>query len=85
MKIITNGNIAKYKLDDDKSVSIESDKIITSDFIIGDLNSSNATCYTNITNAPSAFIGGKYLFDGTNWTLNGDWTEPELNNGPTLE
>ncbi len=76
MKIITNGNIAKYKLDDDKSVSIGSGEIITPDFIIGDLNSSNTTCYTNITDTPSGFIGGKYLFDGTNWTLNGDWKEP---------
>ena len=46
------------------------------DEIICDMNSSNAAVYTGVT-PPEDWRGGKYLFDGTDWTTNPDYIEPE--------
>ena len=75
-------NLSKYLLEDSKAVSINSDKIIVGDspspdFYIGDLNSSNCTLHENVTNAPADWIGNKYTFDGTTWTQNPNWVDPE--------
>jgi hypothetical protein len=39
------------------------------------MNSTNADIHTGVT-IPDDWVGGKYLFDGVNWTLNMGWTEP---------
>jgi hypothetical protein len=75
-------NLSKYLLDDSKAVSIGSDKITVGDpsspdFYIGDLNSGNCTLHENVTNAPDDWTGNKYTFDGTTWTQDSNWVEPE--------
>jgi len=81
--IIENStNISKYLFEDDKAVDIQADKINVGDpanldFIIGDLNSDNATLHENVTNSPADWAGCKYIFDGTTWTQNPNWIDPE--------
>lgn len=81
MKTITETStgLSKYLLDDAKAVTMTADNITVGDpaeFIIGDLNSGNATLTENVTNAPEDWSGNKYTFDGTTWTLNPDWVDP---------
>ena len=74
--IVTNSdNVSVYLFEDSTVVSLEPNKISTSNFIINDLNLSNATMYENVNN-PSDWVGGKYKFDGTTWTLNTNWVAP---------
>ena len=74
-KIITRNGVVKYVFDDTDSIDVQIGRIITPDFIIGDLNSTNCTFIENITDAPEDFSGDKYLYDGVNWTLNPDYME----------
>ena len=79
--IIENSTkLSKYLFDDDKAVSMASDKITVGsdpvDFIIGDLNSGNATLHEDVDNAPSDWYGNKYKFDGTTWSANSDFGDP---------
>jgi hypothetical protein len=48
------------------------------------MNSTNSTIHMGVT-SPEDWQGGKYLFDGTNWTLNTDWTDPRLHEIEKLE
>ena len=77
--IVENTTIlSKYLLDDAKVVVLNEDNIVVGDpaeFIIGDLNASTVTVYEGVT-APADWIGNKYTFDGTDWTLNPDWVNP---------
>lgn len=76
----TATGLSKYLLDDSVTITVNSDHIVVGDpaqFVIGDLNSSNATITENVTNAPSDWTGNKYTFDGTTWTLNLDWVDPD--------
>ena len=76
----TATGLSKYLLEDNVSVTANSDHIVFGDpaeFVVGDLNSSTATITENVTNAPSDWTGNKYTFDGTTWTLNPDWVESE--------
>jgi hypothetical protein len=76
----TATELSKYLLDDSVTITVNSDYIVVGDpaqFVIGDLNSSNATITENVTNAPSDWTGNKYTFDGTTWTLNLDWVDPD--------
>ena len=84
MKTITfNGsNISAYRFaDDDTITATETNTVIpnttefSDPFIISDLNTSNSTIHTGVT-LPEDWEGGKYLFDGTTWSLNSDWYEP---------
>lgn len=71
-------NLSKYLLDDAEIVVLNEDNIVVGDpakFIIADLNASTATIYEGVT-APADWIGNKYTFDGTNWTLNPNWVDP---------
>tara|TARA_S200002703_G_scaffold74966_1_gene64605 strand:- start:226 stop:480 length:255 start_codon:yes stop_codon:yes gene_type:complete len=84
MKIIVENstNLCKYLFDDNTNLSIQATHIEVGDpanldFIIGDLNSGNSTLIENITNSPADWIGNKYTFDGTTWTQNPDWVDPE--------
>ena len=79
MKIIveTTTNIVKYACDNEVSISIESDKIITPNFIIGDLNSSLVTLIENVENIPSDYVGTKYTYLNGTWTVREDWVDPE--------
>jgi hypothetical protein len=72
--------LSKYLLEDDVSVTANSDHIVVGDpakFIVGDLNSGTVTITENVTNAPSDWTGNKYTFDGTTWTLNPSWVDSD--------
>ena len=80
----TSTKLSKYLLADDVTITATSDNITVGDpakFIIGDLNSSNATITENVTNAPSDWVGNKYKLDGTTWSANPDWVDPSEDNG----
>lgn len=79
MKIIveTATNIVKYAFSNELDISIESDKIVTPNFIIVDLNSSLVTFIENVENIPSDYIGDKYTYLNETWTIREDWVEPE--------
>ncbi len=71
-----NTTISAYIFEDDDEVTISVDNIVCPEFIIEDMNSSNATIHTGVT-IPEDWAGGKYFFDGTNWTVNESWVELE--------
>jgi len=76
----TATGLSKYLLEDNVTIVLNADHVVVGDpakFIIGDLNSSNATVTESVTDAPSDWAGNKYTFDGTTWTQNPDWVEPE--------
>lgn len=68
--------LSKYVFEDDASVIMGADNIVTPNFIIGDLNTGNATMHEGVT-PPADWSGNKYTFDGTTWTANPDWVEPD--------
>tara|TARA_R100000808_G_C2141419_1_gene149224 strand:- start:47 stop:265 length:219 start_codon:yes stop_codon:yes gene_type:complete len=71
MKTITKNNLSLYIVEDGANVVIESDKITVNNprkFIISDLNSGNAVLHDGVI-PPNDWIGGKYNYDGTNWSL----------------
>lgn len=82
MKLIveTETTIVKYALSDDKALEVAAKMITVGDppeFIIGDMGSSNATIYENVTDTPDdENIRWKYKYDGSTWTANEDWIEP---------
>lgn len=76
----TSTGLSKYLLEDDVTIVSNADNIVVGDpaqFIIGDLNSGTVTITENVTNAPADWSGNKYTFDGTTWTLNPNWVDPE--------
>jgi len=76
----TSTGLSKYLLADDVTIVSNADNIVVGDpaqFIIGDLNSGTVTITENVENAPEDWSGNKYTFDGTTWTLNPDWVDPE--------
>lgn len=76
----TATGLSKYLLEDDVSVVANSDHIVVGNpakFIVADLNSSTVTITENVTNAPSDWTGNKYTFDGTTWTQNPNWVDPD--------
>jgi hypothetical protein len=80
----TSTKLSKYLLADDVTVVSNSDMIHVGDpvqFSIGDMNSGNATITENVTNAPSDWTGNKYKLDGTTWSANPDWVDPEAEDG----
>ena len=77
MKTITfnTDNISVYKFADDVTITASDNSITTPDFIIGDMNSSNATIHTGVT-VPDGWQGGKHTFDGTSWGDVDGWVDP---------
>jgi hypothetical protein len=73
-------NLSKYIFADDASVTMSSEKIITPNFIIADLNSGNSSMIENVT-PPENWSGDRYTFDGSTWTANPDWVDPTLVEG----
>jgi hypothetical protein len=76
----TATGLSKYLLDDSVAITKASDHIAIGDpveSVIWDLNSDTATVYENLANTRADWVGNKYTFDGTTWTQNPDWVEPE--------
>jgi hypothetical protein len=81
MKTITRNtnNFSMYIFEDDVPITVKATSIITPNFIIGDLNSGNSTMHENVT-PPDDWANCKYIFDGTTWSANPNWTEPREGN-----
>jgi len=80
----TSTGLSKYLLADDVTITATADNITVGDpaqFIIADLNSGNTTITENVTNAPSDWTGNKYTFNGTTWSANSDWVDPDEDDG----
>jgi len=78
--IVDSQNCSKYLLADNKQVSILDDKIEVGDpadldFIIGDMNSGNATLIEGVTE-PDDWYGCKYNYVNDAWELCPDWVDP---------
>jgi hypothetical protein len=79
MKTITfnSNNVSAYTFDDDHDLVATTTNITCPHFIIGDLNSTNATIHTGVT-PPADWMGGRYTFDGTTWTEVDGWVDPAV-------
>ena len=80
----TSTKLSKYLLADDVVITATANDITVGDpaqFIISDLNSGNATITENVTNAPEDWVGNKYKLDGTTWSANPDWVDPDADDG----
>lgn len=83
MKTIVDSttNVSKYLLADDKAVAMGADVITVGDpaeFIIGDMNSGNATLIEGVS-TPEDYFGCKYTCaaDGTFTAVEG-WVDPRI-------
>jgi hypothetical protein len=79
MKTITfnDTNISAYTFEDSDVLTATPQNITCPDFIIGDLNSTNATIHDNVT-PPADWQSWRYTFDGTTWAEVADWVDPRL-------
>ena len=80
----TSTGLSKYLLADDVNITATATEITVGDpaqFIIADLNSTTVTITDNVTNAPEDWTGNKYFFDGTTWSANPDWVDPDAEEG----
>ena len=68
---------SSYIFEDDVAVQLTDSTIITPSFIIGDLNSGNATLVENVT-PPADWFGNKYLYDAGSWIPDPNWTDPNV-------
>ena len=68
---------SSYVFDDDVTITFENGVITTPNFIIGDLNDTNATLVENVT-APADWYGNKYLYDSGVWTEDPSWVDPAV-------
>jgi hypothetical protein len=86
MQTITfnESTISAYIFDDAHDLVTTADNITCPYFVIGDMNTSNATIHTGV-DSPADWQCGMYLFDGTTWTLNPDWTDPKIREIAELE
>lgn len=83
MKTLVKDNKSIYIFEDDEVLDITANNVQVGEplrSIIGDCNSSNVTLYTDVT-PPEDWVGGKYLFDGTTWSANSDWLDPDTPEG----
>ena len=77
MKTITfnSNSVSAYVFENTEQVTLNTENITCPDFIIGDLNSTNATMHTDVT-PPEDWMGGRYVYDGTDWTEVVGWVDP---------
>ena len=87
MKTITKNanNHSSYIFEDTDAVTQEANRTTCEHFIIGDLNSSNSTLYENVTDVPGDWSGNKYFYDGTTWTEDPNWVDPDSLPEPPIE
>lgn len=75
MKTLVKGTNSIYIFDDADVIDMTADNIQVGEparMIIADCNSSNVTLHTDVT-PPADWVGNKYFFDGTTWTLDPNW------------
>ena len=66
---------SKYIFEDDVPIEMEEDRIVTPNFIIGDLNSKNSILYENVT-APDDWFGNKYKYINNEWISDSTFIHP---------
>ncbi len=86
MQTITfnESNISAYIFDDEHNLVATSTEITCPHFIIGDMNSGNATVHTGVT-PPADWMGGRYTFDGATWAEVEGWVDPNIREIEELE
>jgi len=75
MKTLTKDGLSLYLFEDDETLLVEADKITVGNpakFIIGDCNSGNTVLHEGVT-GPDGWSGGKFFFDGADWSVNPYW------------
>ena len=87
MKLILSNEdkVVKYLLEDDKAVALSADRIVVGDpaspdFIIGDMNSGNATLVEGVT-SPEDWFGCKFKYVDNAWVEVEGWEDPRLRDG----
>jgi hypothetical protein len=75
MQTIVKDGVSLYLFADNATLSISDENIITPDFVVSDCNSANSVVQQGVT-APDDWVGGKYCFDGSSWTINPLWVDP---------
>jgi hypothetical protein len=78
MKTLTKDFVSLYIFDEFMTIYMTNTNVIVGNpqrFIINDCNSTNSVIYDNVY-PPENWIGGKYLFNGNEWELNLNWSEP---------
>lgn len=87
MKLILSNEdkVVKYLFEDDKAVALSAAHIVVGDaaspdFIIGDMNSTNATLVEGVTE-PSDWFGCKFKYVDNAWAEVEGWEDPRLRDG----
>lgn len=76
--ITKDTRVSKYVFEDEAEVIIQDNLVITPNFVIADLNSSNAEIVEDVV-VPEDWTGCKYLLaEDSSFVLNPDYTEPEV-------
>ena len=78
MQTIVKGGVSLYLFEDTEVLTVTADSISVGDpatLIIGDCNSANSVVQQGVT-APEDWVGGKYCLDGSSWTINPLWVDP---------
>ena len=82
MKTLTKNNVSIFLIEDDTSVTMDSESITVGDpveFIITDCNSGDTVQHEGVT-APDDWYGHKYTYEGTTWSLVAGWVDPGTGN-----
>lgn len=90
MKVLVRNedNISIYLIDDGATVTFTADQVHIigdpemGDVVVGDRSPDDTTLYENVTDAPDDWFGWKYIYDGSEWTLNPDFTDGNPEDGP---
>lgn len=91
MKVLVRNedNISIYLIDDGATVNFVGDQIhITGDaemgdVVVGDRSSDDTTLYEDATDAPYDWFGWKYIYDGSEWSLNPNFEDDVPPDGST--
>jgi hypothetical protein len=80
MKIVTrtSSTMSLFVLNDDEVLTWDDRGMIIGSpewMIVPDCPAETVTIFDNIS-SPEDWEGGKYLFDGTTWTISPKWVEP---------
>ena len=73
--IDTNTKVSKFIFEDDVEITLTPEQIITPEYTIGDMDSSNSTLIENITDTPQDWIGHKYIYENNEWKRSSGWMD----------
>jgi len=78
MKTLVKNGLSIYLFDDDAHLEPTNECFYVGlplEFVIGDCSAQDTDVFLGVS-APADWTGGKYRYDGADWTLNPDWVEP---------